>query len=780
MKREPPLEDLLRDAETALEAANNANQALLETLSHDLRTPLNTIIGFADMMDQELLGPMDNPQYRSYAEDIVKSGRNMLEMLNDVLEMKRFENLEKSEKDFRHIIELAPDLIAVCREGCLVMINPAGANMLGMWPVDTLIGRRFDEFVHPDYIGMLDEGLEALVNEQLRVPVKLKRPDGVELDVEIAALPYQDEDAKHDDTAVMLMARDVSERNRAIRQVAAREEHLRKIMDTVIDGILTIDQSGLIETANPAADKIFDYSPGGLVGQNVTVLFDDEQAARYQTLIDSFLNGGDAIALGRRREIEALRRDGSRVPIELALSALRVGGRHVFIGAVRDITERIRNEAKLREMATSDPLTKMPNRALFNERLEGAVRAVDYSGGKIGIIFIDLDNFKNINDALGHVTGDRLIQAAGKRLGECVRAQDIVAHFGGDEFSIILDGINEDLEARGIAEKMRAALAAPFRVDGKEIYTSGSVGVVTYPGSATNISEILKNADTATHHAKRLGRNNCQVYSEKLSADVQRRMEIENGLRHALENDEFTLVYQAKVDLESREVTGAEALLRWESPALGFVSPEEFVPVAEETGLIVPIGGWVMRTACREAVSWQALSEREIQVGVNLSALQFVQGDLTGWTEESLQVSGLKPELLDLELTESMLVENPDETIDTLNELKGRGISISMDDFGTGYSSLSYLTRFPLDSLKVDRAFVMKLPDDKDAVAIASSIISMAQSLGLHIVAEGIETESQVGFLHSLGAHVGQGYFFSKPVASDKFAMLVRQGISAF
>jgi len=257
-------------------------------------------------------------------------------------------------------------------------------------------------------------------------------------------------------------------------------------------------------------------------------------------------------------------------------------------------------------------------------------------------------------------------------------------------------------------------------------------------------------------------------------------MEIENGLRRALENDEFTLVYQAKVDLESREVTGAEALLRWESPALGFVSPEEFVPVAEETGLIVPIGGWVMRTACREAVSWQALSEREIQVGVNLSALQFVQGDLTGWTEESLQVSGLKPELLDLELTESMLVENPDETIDTLNELKGRGISISMDDFGTGYSSLSYLTRFPLDSLKVDRAFVMNLPDDKDAVAIASSIISMAQSLGLHIVAEGIETESQVGFLHSLGAHVGQGYFFSKPVASDKFAMLVRQGISAF
>ncbi len=774
------IEQLLEDAQAELEAANNANQALLEALSHDLRTPLNSIIGFADMMDQQILGPIDNPQYRAYAEDICNSGRSMLEIMNAIMDRRRFQKLEKSEKDFRHIIELAPDLISICRDGQIQMINPAGASMLGLWPIDTLINRKFIDFVHPDFRHLLNENIGKLVDKQTRVPLKLRRNDGFEVDVELAAIPYEEDDDKQNSTSIMLIARDVSERNRAVSQLAAREEHLRKIMDTIVDGIITMDQTGAIETVNPAAEQIFGYKSGELIGKNISTLLPEAEKNSSNDFIFKNLLTGEAPAISNRREFEARRRDGTLFPLEIAISTLKAAGRQLFIGALHDITERQLNEKKLREMATTDPLTKMPNRTLFNERLQDAIHRADQGLVKIAVLFVDLDNFKNINDAMGHLTGDRVIQTAGERLLSCVSKKDTVAHLGGDEFSVILDDVQNDASIEDIAKQMLAALAKPFHVEGKEIFTSGSLGVVPYPGSAVNISELLKNVDTAIHHAKRNGRANYQFYTSELSSDVQRRMEVEAGLRRALENDEFELFYQAKVNLESHLVTGAEALLRWDSPSLGFVSPAEFIPVAEQAGLIVPIGNWVLRNACLEAARWMKLDHSPIQVGVNLSALQFLSGDLSANVQACLDETGLSPHLLDLELTESMLVENPEKTISTLIELKQQGITISMDDFGTGYSSLSYLTRFPLDSIKVDRAFVMNLPDDKDAVAIARAIVSMSQQLGLHIVAEGIETHEQGEFLHGLGCHVGQGYFYSKPIPSDQFQAKIKIGSSDF
>ncbi len=287
-------------------------------------------------------------------------------------------------------------------------------------------------------------------------------------------------------------------------------------------------------------------------------------------------------------------------------------------------------------------------------------------------------------------------------------------------------------------------LSDPFFVDGREIYTTASIGVVLYPESAGNIGELMRNVDTAAHHAKKQGRDTYQFYSERLSAEVRRRLEIETGLRHALENDQLTLAYQAKVDLGTRKISGAEALLRWESPEIGTVSPDEFIPIAEESGLIVAIGHWVLQAACRDAAHWTKLIADRVQVSVNLSALQFRHGDLTAAIDNALGGSDLPADLLDLELTESMLVENPEETIESLKKLKNMGMSVSIDDFGTGYSSLSYLTRSPLDSLKVDRAFVANLPDDRDAVAIVRAIISMAKNLGLNIIAEGVETETKL------------------------------------
>ncbi|MEQ9170217.1 MAG: EAL domain-containing protein [Rhodospirillales bacterium] len=766
--------------ETDSDATEEANETLLETLSHDLRTPLNTIIGFADMMDQEILGPLSNPHYREYVEVISTEGRRMLDFINDLLNRKRFENMKRTEQGFRHVIELAPDLIAVCRGGAIDLINPAGADMLGVWPAVELKGRIFTDFVQADSLAHFQGGIENLTKERLRTPMVLLRADGTTLDVELAALPYEEHEDDGDGTAYIIMARDVTERNRALKAQATREEHLRKIMDTVADGIITIDETGTIETLNPTAEEIFGYKPGELVGSNVKVLMAEEDAANHDHYLARYTNTGVRHIIGAAREVIGRRKNGSLIPIELAVSEMRFSGRRLFIGALRDITERKENEERLRDLATRDPLTRLPNRNLFTERLEESIEQADTCGVGFAVLFLDLDNFKTINDALGHLIGDRIIQLAGQRVCGCVRGQDTVAHLSGDEFMVILEGMDDEARAAKIARDVLKSLSQPFKVDGREVFTSCSIGVVMYPKNAGSLVELMRNVDTAAHFAKKQGRANFQFYTEQLSEDARRRIEVESGLRRALENNEFELVFQPKVELETRRIMGAEALLRWENANLGKVSPVEFIPVAEETGLIVSIGSWVLRKACETAAAWQKDGLGGCHIAVNLSAMQFLHGDLAGEIEDILNACGLDPHLLDVELTESMLVSNAEETIRILKVIKDMGVNVSMDDFGTGYSSLSYLTRFPLDNLKVDRSFVTGLPDDRDASAVARAIISMAQNLNLHIIAEGIETENQVGFLHALGCQVGQGYLFSPPVSNEKFMELVRAGTSAF
>jgi diguanylate cyclase (GGDEF)-like protein/PAS domain S-box-containing protein len=762
------------------DATEEANETLLETLSHDLRTPLNTIIGFADMMDQEILGPLSNPHYREYVEVISTEGRRMLDFINDLLNRKRFENMKRTEQGFRHVIELAPDLIAVCRGGAIDLINPAGADMLGVWPAVELKGRIFTDFVQADSLAHFQGGIENLTKERLRTPMVLLRADGTTLDVELAALPYEEHEDDGDGTAYIIMARDVTERNRALKAQATREEHLRKIMDTVADGIITIDETGTIETLNPTAEEIFGYKPGELVGSNVKVLMNEDDAGNHDHYLARYINTGVRHIIGSAREVIGRRKNGSLIPIELAVSEMRFSGRRLFIGALRDITERKENEERLRDLATRDPLTRLPNRNLFTERLEESIEQADTCGVGFAVLFLDLDNFKTINDALGHLIGDRIIQLAGQRVCGCVRGQDTVAHLSGDEFMVILEGMDDEARAAKIARDVLKSLSQPFKVDGREVFTSCSIGVVMYPKNANSLVELMRNVDTAAHFAKKQGRANFQFYTEQLSEDARRRIEVESGLRRALENDEFELVFQPKVDLETRRIIGAEALLRWDNANLGKVSPVEFIPVAEETGLIVAIGSWVLRQACETAAVWIKEGLTACHIAVNLSAMQFLHGDLAGEIKDVLDTCGLDPHLLDVELTESMLVSNAEETIRILKVIKDMGVNVSMDDFGTGYSSLSYLTRFPLDNLKVDRSFVTGLPDDRDASAVARAIISMAQNLNLNIIAEGIETENQVGFLHALGCQVGQGYLFSPPVSNEKFMELARAGSSAF
>ncbi|MCH7832853.1 MAG: EAL domain-containing protein, partial [Proteobacteria bacterium] len=444
-----------------------------------------------------------------------------------------------------------------------------------------------------------------------------------------------------------------------------------------------------------------------------------------------------------------------------------------YIGALRDITERKEHEERLLYLATRDPLTGMPNRRLFTERLEEAIDDANATDNKFAVLFIDLDHFKNINDAMGHVTGDKVLRAVGERLENYLPEGDTVAHLSGDEFPIILNGVKNRAEAEEIADDLLKLISEPFTIEGKEIFTTGSIGIVLYPDSASSIGDLMRNVDTAAYSAKDKGRDTYQFYSERLSTEVRRRLDVETRLRRALEGGHLTLAYQAKVDLGSRKIIGAEALLRWEDPDLGVITPDEFIPIAEETGMITPIGEWVLRTACQEAAKWEKLIADPVHVGVNLSAIQFIQGDLFSSVDRALSDAGLPARLLDLELTESTLVQNPEDTIQTLKLIKTMGVSVSIDDFGTGYSSLSYLTRFPLDSLKVDRAFVTNLPDDPDAVAIVRAIVSMAKNLNLIIIAEGIENDNQVSFLNALGCDTGQGYLFSKPVPAEDFVKLL-------
>ncbi|MBO6947481.1 MAG: EAL domain-containing protein [Rhodospirillales bacterium] len=747
---------------------------LVRTLTHEVRTPLSTIIGFADMIENEMLGPLGNHRYRDYAEDIHKAARAILDTLDDVSQPAHFAKYQESEEDFRHLIELAPDLICICREGRIELINPAGAGMLGVWPLETLKDRLFYDFIDAEFRDLVKPDLRDLAEEKLRVPIKLVRSDELTVDVEIAALPYKSSDAEETGAgAVMVIARDVTERNRALSAVRQREENLQLVMDAVADGIVSLDEHGHIEMVNAAIERIFGYDADALMDQHIGTLIPALANASPRSFITD--TGSEELEFGLENDTEMTGRhiDGQNIPVEVVFTVSSSDGRRRYIGAIRDITARKNYEDRLRTMATRDELTGLANRNLLADRLAETMRRIDREGGGLALIYIDLDQFQNINDAFGHEVGDEVILMASRRLQSCVGDGDTVARAGGDEFHILMPGVADEHEAARIASDLLVALSSPYMIEGREIFSSASIGVCTYPPHAATPSELMRNVDTATNNAKRDGRANYKIYTPNMSEVVHRRVDVGHELRRALENDELSLNYQAKVDLSSQRIIGAEALLRWSNEHLGFISPAEFVPIAEETGLIVPIGEWVLRTACREAAKWKTADGRPVQVAVNLSALQFLHGDLVARVTRSLKESGLNPEHLDLELTESLLVERPDETIATLNRLKELGISISMDDFGTGYSSLSYLTKFPLDSLKVDRAFVTDLPDDRDAVVVVRAIVGMAKQLDLHIVAEGIETERQMEFLHGLGCHTGQGYLFSKPISNDQFMDLL-------
>ena len=529
-----------------------------------------------------------------------------------------------------------------------------------------------------------------------------------------------------------------------------------------------------IEYVNPAFQRITGYSPDDVVGRSLECLQSNVQDQQNIEEIHA--------ALREQREGHAIlrnyRKDGSNYWSDFFVAPVHDddgGGISHFVVAQYDITAVMRFEAELEFQAKHDTLTGLANRNLLRERLAQSIAGAARGGNPLWVVFVDLDRFKFVNDTLGHEAGDILLRTLAGRLQAATREADTVARLGGDEFVLVLPDHNDAGAGLAVLQRIMDTVAQPLVIDEHEFFLTCSIGVAIYPIDGTNAETLTKHADIAMYRAKELGRNTFQFYSPTMSERTLERLSIEGDLRHALERGEFTLHYQPQVDLGSGAIVGMEALIRWDHPQLGRIAPGRFIGLAEEMGLIIPIGAWVLRTACAQTKAWQLAGLGELRVAVNLSPRQFTQKALLQSIADILRDTGLDARFLELELTESMVMSDVEHAISILRNLKGLGIQIAIDDFGTGYSSLSYLRRFPIDVLKIDQSFVNDISTDPDDAAIVVSIISLAHSLRLKVVAEGVETAEQLAFLREHDCDQMQGYFFSRPVAADAFERLLQQ-----
>lgn len=469
------------------------------------------------------------------------------------------------------------------------------------------------------------------------------------------------------------------------------------------------------------------------------------------------------------------RKDGSTYPVDVQLQFSSLEQPPVYVAMILDISKRKKAEDQLNYLAYYDNLTGLPNRRLFIDRLQHDIKVAQRNDLIVAVIFIDLDDFKNINDSMGHDAGDILLKEAAKRLSNCVRKSDTVARLGGDEFTFILSSLKNVNDAVLIAEKIIDSFSTPFNIQSMNLFITASVGITLYPLDDTSADGLLKNADTAMYHAKDVGRNNFQFYNHDMSNQVEERLKLVSNMQDALTRNEFVLFYQPKVDIDNNIVVGMEALIRWQHPQKGLVTPDQFINVAEESGLIIPIGKWVLQEACKQTQLLHASGLPPIHVSVNLSARQLIEPGLVQMIKEVLKETDFEATLLDLEITESMLMSDMNRVINTLEELSALGVTISVDDFGTGYSSLAYLKQFPITTLKIDRSFIRDTPDNQDDASITIAIINMANALGLNTVAEGVETKEQLGFLKNYNCNLVQGYYFSKPIAFNEIVKLFQK-----
>lgn len=687
-----------------------------------------------------------------------------------------------SEERFRAMSDASPLGIFVSdRDGICVYSNVAYQKISGLTLEQTL-GLKWWTAIHPeDRQRALEEWQKAVLGQEpFHAEVRFMRTDGSIVWARLNAAAMRGNGAAE---GYVQTAEDITERKTAEHVLKAAEDALfeareraQVTLDSIGDAVLCTDAEGNVTYLNLMAETMTGWSRQEAIGRPLADVFNLVDGATHEAAINPAnraINDDKTVELAIDSVL--IRRDGAECMIEDSAAPIhnrdgRVAGAVIVF---RDVSASRAMTLQMSHLARHDFLTGLPNRVLLTERLSQAIGLARRHHKQVGLFFLDLDYFKHINDSLGHVIGDQLLRSVGERLVDCVRATDTVCRQGGDEFVILLAEIEHPQDAAHIAGKLIAAFTAPHFVDGHELHVGLSIGVSIYPDDGGDPDALMRNADTAMYHAKTSGRNNYQFFRTEMNSSALRRLSIETGLRRALQEGEFLLYYQPKVDVASGAMTGAEALLRWQDPELGLISPEQFVPIAEDCGLIVPIGRWVLHEVCRQIRAWQDSGLCVVPVAVNVSAVEFRHPDFLKGVDMTLAETGLVPRYLELELTENVLMHDAESSAGVLAALRQMDVHVGIDDFGTGYSSLSYLKRFATDTIKIDKSFVRDIKDEGDVATIISAVICMGKNLKQRVIAEGVETPEQLAFLRRQSCDEAQGFHFSKPLPADSFALLL-------
>ncbi len=695
--------------------------------------------------------------------------------IRDITERKEAEEaLKESEERYRAVMEQSTEAIWLFDPDSKEVLesNTAFQGLLGY------SGEELRGMTNYDFVAHNKEDIDAAVRQKVRdgedLPSerKYRRKDGTLLDVEVngTVISYGDKEV------VCSVARDLTERKEAEEALKESEERFRSAFEDAPVGVAFVDLNRRYLRVNHALREMLGYSEEELLektSREITHPEDLEKSAERTRLVLENEAGSSHL---EKRYMHA---DGHVVWVLSSVSLVQDSGGNPdhFVALFQDVTERKALEERLEHQAFHDSLTDLPNRALFTDRLGHALSRLNRRKEPIAVLFVDLDNFKHVNDSLGHEAGDRLLVTAAKRLRKSVRPEDTVARLGGDEFTVLLEGIVDRGGAERAAERISRSMQAPFNLDGREIFTGVSIGIALTDTIPKETEDLLKNADLALYSAKRKGRNRYEFFEEELDAQLREHLELEGDLRRAIEREEFRIYYQPKISISTGEIVSLEALVRWEHPERGLLEPNEFLPVAEESDLIVQIGEWVLDEVCRQGRAWQERYPEEStpRVCTNISPKQFLYTDLVDRIAETLQESGLEAGRLSLEIDEGILMGDAEANVEKLTALNDLGIHIVIDDFGTAYSSLAQLKNLPLNILKIDRSLVIKLGEEPEDKAIVSAMIQLAQALGWAVTAQGVENDEQLAMLRELGCDIVQGYYFTRPVTVEEATVLLEE-----